>query len=232
MNCRECLEELSTGSLRDLTVDSEVARHAITCPDCGPLLTQLRDREYQAAAVLNGLPPLDNPVVVAETAGRLAHRRRIGRIAVTISAIALGLTIWFAADTMIIDVGGIGLNQVAVQHTETVPLTCLSPEQAGSMVQPYLRSHGSTWSVAPGVAAITLRATASELAQVRTVLRNFDNARSSTCQVSAPAILNQLQKQLSKITEDQRKALEAAEGTSPTPVLAGEKASTPKKKTP
>lgn len=189
MNCRECLEELSTGSLRDLTSDSAVSRHAAACPDCGPLLTQLRDREYQAATVLNGLPPLDNPVVVAETAGRLAHRRRIGRIAVTISAIALGLTIWFTADTMISDVAGAGFNQVAAQHTETIPLSCLSPEQAGEIIDPYVRSHGSIYYVAPaGIAAITVRATASELAQVRSVLRNFDNANSGTCRASAPVI--------------------------------------------
>lgn len=232
MNCVECLEELSTGSLRDLTSDSAVARHAASCPDCGPLLTQLRDREYQAASVLNGLPPLDNPVTVAETAGRLAHRRRVGRIAVTLSAIALGLTIWFTADTMISDVTRAGFNQVAVQHTETMPLSCLSPEQAGQIIDPYVRSHGSIYYIAPaGIPAITVRATASELAQVRTVLRNFDNPRTSACQVSARATFDQLQKQLSKITEDQRKALEAAEGTLPTPVLAGERASTPKKKT-
>ena len=46
MTCQECVSELATGSLRDLTPDSDVMRHCATCPDCGPLATLLREREY------------------------------------------------------------------------------------------------------------------------------------------------------------------------------------------
>src|SRR5256885_2139286 len=100
MNCPQCLEELATGSLRELTPDSAVSRHAATCPDCGPLLTQLRDREYQAATVLNSLRPASDPIIVAETAGRLAQRRKMGRVVVTLTSIALGVSIWFTAYTL------------------------------------------------------------------------------------------------------------------------------------
>jgi hypothetical protein len=214
MNCRECLEDLATGSLRELTPDSSVSRHAATCPDCGPLLTQLRDREYQAATVLNNLPPLSDPVTVAGTAGTLARRRRIGRVVVTLTAIALGLTIWFAADTMISDFGGKGFT-VPTLHTETISLSCLTPEQAGEIISPYVRSNGSTYYVPPaGVSAITVRATPTELAQVRKLLRDFDNDRNASCHVKTGLGPNftELQRQLKELQKLQ-------------PVLAGTKAS-------
>lgn len=209
MNCRECLEELSTGSLRELTPESAVSRHAAHCPDCGPLLTQLRDREYQAATVLNSLPPMSDPIVVAESAGRLARRRRLGGVVVTLTSIALGLTIWFAADTMISDYAP-KLSTESLR-TETVSLSCLTPEQAGEIISPYVRSRGSTYYVGPaGVSAITVRATPSELSQVRTLLRNFDNSRNATCHTDMTATFQQLDRQLKELQKLQ-------------PVLAGVK---------
>lgn len=209
MNCRECLEELATGSLRELTPESAVSRHAANCPDCGPLLTQLRDREYQAASVLNGLPPMSDPIVVAESAGRLARRRRLGGVIVTLTSIALGLTIWFAADTMISDFGP-NLSMESLR-TETVSLSCLTPEQAGEIISPYVRTRGSTYYVAPaGVSAITVRATPSELSQVRTLLRNFDNSRNASCHTDMAATFQQLDRQLKELQKLQ-------------PVLAGVK---------
>ena len=208
MNCRECLEELATGSLRELTPDSAVSRHAATCADCGPLLVQLRDREYQAATVLNNLPPLSDPITVAGTAGTLARRRRIGRVVVTLMSIALGLTIWFAADTMISGFGGRSF-AVDMLHTETISLSCLTPEQAGEIISPYVRSHGSTYYVPPaGVSAITVRATPSELSQVRNLLRNFDNRRNASCSASVGPDITELQRELAELQKLQ-------------PVLAG-----------
>ena len=196
MNCRECLEELATGSLRDLTSESAVSRHAASCPDCGPLLTQLRDREYQAATILNNLPPMSDPLVVAESSGRLARRRRLGGVVVTLMAIALGLTIWFAADTMISDFGHSQLSASNLR-TETISLSCLTPEQAGEIISPYVRTRGSTYYVGPpGVSAITVRATPSELSQVRTLLRNFDNSRNVSCNADMSTTFQQLNQQL------------------------------------
>jgi hypothetical protein len=209
MNCHECLEELATGSLRELAPESPVSRHAANCPDCGPLLTQLRDREYQAATVLNTLPPLSDPVIVAENSGRLARRRRLGSVVVTLMAIALGLTIWFAADTMISDFGHSQFNDNL--RTETISLSCLTPEQAGQIISPYVRARGSMYYVGPpGVAAITVHGTPSELSQVRTLLRNFDNSRNASCHTDMAATFRQLDRQLQELQKLQ-------------PVLAGVK---------
>ncbi len=223
MNCRDCLEELATGSLRELTPESAVSRHAANCPDCGPLLTQLRDREYQAATVLNNLPPLSDPLVVAESSGRLARRRRLGGVVVTLMSIALGLTIWFAADTMISDFGHSQFTSDL--RTETISLSCLTPDQAGEVISPYVRSHGSTYYVGPpGVSAITVRATPSELAQVRTLLRNFDNSRNASCHTDMSASFQQLQRQLQEL----QKLQPVLSGLKPNPVKAKPNNSTDK----
>ena len=202
MNCPECLEEMATGSLRELTPESAVSRHAASCPDCGPLLTQLRDREYTAATILNNLPPLSNPISVAETAGQLSRRRRIGRVAVTLTAIALGISIWFAADTMVPHFGGAIIGENPALRTETIPLTCLSPQQAAELINPYVRTNHSTYYIAPtGIAAITVRASETELRQVHDVLRNFDTGRNGTCRTSTTTIFEDYRKELEEFNK-------------------------------
>src|SRR4026208_418779 len=95
MNCNECLAALETESLREMTPDSPVLRHCATCPDCARLTTMLRDREYETATVLNSLPPMSNPLTVADYAVNTAQRRRVGRVAVMLSGAALAVTLWF-----------------------------------------------------------------------------------------------------------------------------------------
>jgi hypothetical protein len=103
-------------------------------------------------------------------------------------------------------------------RTETISLSCLTPEQAGEVISPYVRSHGSTYYVGPpGVAAITVRATPSELSQVRTLLRNFDNSSNASCHADMAASFQQLQRQLQELQKLQ-------------PVLSGIKPSPTKKK--
>ena len=229
MNCNECLEELATGSLRELTPDSEVSRHAASCRDCGPLLTQLRDREYTAATILNTLPPLSNPISVAETAGQLSRRRRTGRVVVTLTAIALGISIWFAADTLVPDFGRLGENPGL--RTETIPLSCLTPSQAAELINPYVRANHSTYYIAPtGIAAITVRTTEPELRQVREVLRNFDTGRNGTCHTTPPTTFDDVDKALQELNKPEvRRQLQEL---SSKPALAGEKPAYRKSKRP
>src|ERR1700682_4977892 len=96
MNCTEVLATLSTASLRDMAPDSAVMVHCNTCPDCARVTTLLRDREYEAAPLLNALPPMSNPIAVAEESVITSHRRRLGRVAVIASGAALLVTIWIA----------------------------------------------------------------------------------------------------------------------------------------
>ena len=184
MNCQECLSELATGSLRDLTPESEVMRHCATCPDCGPLATLVRDREYNAATILNSLPPISNPIAVAETAGMLSRRRRVGKFVVFLTGAALAATIF--TSLFVTDLGKrlMGVNDAAL-FTETISLTCLSPEQAADIVEPYLKTNGSLYYVGKHrVPAITVRGTEEQIAKSKQLIRQFEGDPKAACRHS------------------------------------------------
>lgn len=183
MTCNECLSMLATASLREMAPDSAVMAHCETCPDCARVTTLVRDKEYEAATFLNALPPDSNPVSVAEIAVRMAHRRRIGRIAVMATGAALVVTIWIVAATTVIPaLNRSDLRLASVLHTETIQLSCLSPQQAGDLINPYVRSHGSAYYVpSSGLSAITVRATSGELRKARSLIHEFDNNPGAAC---------------------------------------------------
>ena len=216
MTCEECLSELATGSLREMAGDSAVMQHCATCPDCSRLTTILRDREYNAANVLNNLPPISNPIILAETAVTTAHRRRVGRVVVMISGAALVITIWIAAAVTIIPTMRHNDNVMATLRTETIPLSCLSPQQAADIINPYIRSRSSAYYLpSSGISAITVRGTADELARSRDLIRGFENDPAAACH-NTPAALKMLQ--------DKHPELQGA--TTGGPALAGEKTPT------
>ena len=204
MTCEECLAEIESGSLRDMPVDSPVMLHCARCPDCARVTTLLREREYNAATLLNNLPPMSNPVSVADSAFRMSHRRRVGRVVVMLSGAALIATIWITAATMIIPMfQDPRPGTTSTLRTETIGLSCLSPQQAGEIIEPYLRSGGSVYYISsPGISAITVRATVAELSRVRQLIREFDNDRAGAC--PAPGVtIRDLQKDLSELQRRQ-----------------------------
>src|SRR5438552_5966298 len=183
MTCAQCLAELATGSLRELPPDSAAMLHCARCPDCARLTTLLRDREYNAASVLNTLPSLSNPITVAETAGSLSRRRRVVILVVMLSGASLVVTIWIAAATTIIPMmNDAERGSHSALRTETIPLSCLSPQQAADIINPYVRSRGATyWLPSSGISAITVRGTAVELAMSRHLIRDFENDPHAAC---------------------------------------------------
>lgn len=192
MNCEDCLRALKTESLRDISPDSPVMRHCATCPDCARVTTMLRDKEYETATVLNNLPPMSNPLTVAGTAVHTAQRRRVGRVVVILSGVAGAIIIWIVAATMIVlpmQRAGIISDDPrpprSVLRTETMTLSCLSPEQAGALIEPYLRSENSAWYVSTGIPAVTVRGTAHELGKLRSLIREFDNNPGVACRAPA-----------------------------------------------
>jgi hypothetical protein len=192
MNCTEVLATLSTASLRDMTPDSAVMVHCDTCPDCSRVTTLLRDREYEAATVLNELPPMSNPITVAEQAVIASKRRRIGRVAVIISGTALAVTIWIAAAlTVIPALNQSDVNIATALHTETMQLSCLSPQQAADIINPYVRSHGSTYYIpTTGISAITVRGNREELAKSRNLIHDFESDPKAACHLPENSLLN------------------------------------------
>jgi hypothetical protein len=189
MTCAEVLATLSTASLRDMPADSPVMAHCADCPDCARVTTALREREYEAASVLNGLPSMSNPIAIADRSAVIAKRRRLGSIAMIMTGTALALTTWIAASLTIIP----ALNRAdarvgTVLNTETIQLTCLSPKQAGDIISPYMRSHGSAYYIpTSGLSAITVRGTADEVAKSRNLLSEFESDPNASCRLSADA---------------------------------------------
>jgi hypothetical protein len=189
MTCEECLSALETESLRDMTVDSAVMQHCATCPECARVTTMVRDREYETATILNSLPPMSNPLMVAETAGLTAHRRRVGGFVVTGSAIAGAFVIWIVSATMIVPAlyrGGV-IGSVASRgglRTETMQLSCLSPQQGEEIIRPYVNSRGSmVRPVVSGISAITVRGTPEEVAKSRNLIHEFERDPNAACRL-------------------------------------------------
>jgi hypothetical protein len=196
MNCRDCLDELATRSLRELPSDSPLMEHCATCADCARLATALREREYDAASVLNNLPPLSSPIAVAETAVGMSNRRRVGRVVVMLSGIAGAIIIWIVGATMVVpamfQAGILGPNPARL-HTETIRLACLSPAQAADIIYPYVRSHGSTfYTPTSGLRAITVRGTSEEVAKSRILIGQFEKDAMVGCDLSLAGQLARL----------------------------------------
>jgi hypothetical protein len=202
-----------------MTPDSAVMVHCDTCPDCARVTTLLRDREYETATLLNGLAPMSNPVAIAEQSVITSKRRRLGRVAVIISGAALVATIWIAASLTIIPALNVAdARRVTRLGTETISLTCLSPQQAADIINPYVRSDGSAYYIpTTGISAITVRATWVELAKVRNLLHDFDGNPKAACHFPGGSPLN----------KDQASLLKADRGAAP--ALAPDKATTPRK---
>jgi hypothetical protein len=180
MTCEECLSELATGSLRDLPSNSAVMQHCATCPDCSRLTTRLRDREYEAATVLNNLPPMSNPIAVAEASVLTAHRRRVGRVVVMLSGAALAITIWVTATILVFP--AMRSDRPATLLTETIPLSCLSPQQAADIIDPYVRTRGSLYFVpTTGISAITVRGTPAQMQKSKDLIREFEGDPAAAC---------------------------------------------------
>lgn len=245
MTCEECLSALETESLRDMTADSAVMQHCATCPECARVTTMVRDREYETATILNSLPPMSNPLTVAETAGRTAHRRRVGGVVVTLSAIAGAIIIWIVSATMVVPAlsraGVIGGGPTPLGlRTETIQLSCLSPEQAGDIINPYVRSQHSTFYVPrSGISAITVRGTPVEIEKSKSLLHQFERDPNAACRLAETRIRNTLEtvdRAMKAATEGGGAPFPDPQGLKGPPVLPGgasvvdpNKATTPKK---
>jgi hypothetical protein len=203
MNCNECLAALETESLREMTSDSPVLQHCATCPDCARLTTMLRDKEYEAATALNTLPPMSNPLTVAEYAVSTAKRRRVGRVVVMLSGVAGAFIIWIVGATMVVPAmhraGMLPDNPSAAAGavTETMQLSCLSPQQAGDIITPYIRSaRGRIAIPTSGISAITVTGTPGELAKSRNLILEFEKDPSAACRAPM-TIITRLREQMS-----------------------------------
>jgi hypothetical protein len=150
--------------------------------------------EYDTASTLNNLLPLTSPVSLAETSATLSRRRRVGRLVVTLSGIIGAIIVAVVASTMPAPQRiWIGLTEPLASsalRTETITLTCLSPEQAGEIISPYVRSNGSVYyTPTRGLSVITVRGTEREIQRSRDLLQELEGDPAAACHHAADADL-------------------------------------------
>jgi hypothetical protein len=127
-------------------------------------------------------------------------------VAVVISGAALIVTIWIAsALTIIPALNQSDVNIATALHTETMQLSCLSPQQAADIINPYVRSHGSAYYLpTTGISAITVRATLEELSKSRNLIHDFESDPKAACHL--PENTPPLQDQPSLMNADKNAA--------------------------
>jgi hypothetical protein len=128
------------------------------------------------------------PSHTAETAINRAKRRRMGVVLSGVFAILLAATVWVAW-IRVEGLLGRATAEMTTNHklTETLDLKCLSPEQAGELISPYVRSNGSLYYLPKSaLRVITVRATAQEMGAVKVILGRFDTAPAGSCAITPP----------------------------------------------
>lgn len=183
MKCQECLSRMGAESVSDLEHDDMLRAHSATCEDCSRVLTMVVDGERDFARALDGFSSSLPAAQTAEAAIATARRRRVGRRMGLVLAILTAATLWFTWIRVVVPTARATAELAATnQVTETIRLSCLSSEQAGNLISPYVRSNGSAYYYAtPPVRAITVRSTPEELVKVKEILGNFDTPAGVTC---------------------------------------------------
>jgi hypothetical protein len=97
---------------------------------------------------------------------------------------ALVATIWIAASLTIFPELIHSDSPPSELRTESMQLTCLSPQQAADLINPYVRSHGSNWYIPKsGISVITIRGTGDELAKSRDLIAQFETDPGAACKI-------------------------------------------------
>lgn len=186
MRCEECMRlvlDADTERLEDL---SGVAEHVGGCDQCRLAAQLIVDAEHEVRRQLKETRSRRSDAEVIRAVVASVERRRRARIVyVTLLIVMLPIAA-FAASRVVGSL--VRAKQEALPDLETVTLTvnCVTPAEAGELIQPYLRSHGSIYRVGTGsLSVITVRATDKEIAQVRELLSRFDSASRDRCAATA-----------------------------------------------
>lgn len=166
ITCEQSLKALATLSAAEIQSSRLIAQHTQTCSDCSRVASVVLERERSLGLALDSLSPRADPARIADTVSLAAERHATARFIKWLLVGAMGATAWFALDSTI----GDHERKVAALRTETFPLKCLSPQQAEGLIEPYIRADGHGIYFTNGVAAVTVRALPSELAQAKRLI--------------------------------------------------------------
>ena len=199
MNCDQSIDLLLRADPKDqrAAVDAtdlaswhEAKEHARSCQRCRPVVELLRTSESALAAELSGVVALSPPEQVADVAYRRVRRSvllmRTVWPTLAILAIAAAAAFGDSAAATVRD----WLEPPPAVVTRTFSLECLSPEQAESLVRPYLplpknpRWQAEAFDVRPaagGIRAISVRAPESTLERIPAILQRFEKDANAAC---------------------------------------------------
>jgi hypothetical protein len=187
MTCAECISAVAVADYADMEAASPIGLHCATCPDCRRVVTQVRDRERNAASMLGAVRMSAFPAVVTRDA-LVASRRRIARRWRRFLIAALGATASFALVREVIprlrSEGIIASDPVV---TMTLQLKCITSSQASDLATPYLRTRSPAIYEAKSLSAVTLRGPSIEVEQARRAIEEFDVKCQLPSAVGTPA---------------------------------------------
>lgn len=174
ISCRECLTTVSTGGYGEMLPATEVGLHCAICPDCARVVTEVKDRENRIANALAQLRMTSPPAAVAQHAV-VSHRRlkahilRMGLMGALIATISIGIfnRLIPAFERAVPAFGG-------DMVTATIPLNCITQQQATDLATPFLRSNKPGVYTARDIQAVTLRGVRRELMQAKAEILAYD----------------------------------------------------------
>lgn len=183
MTCQECLSTLATASVIEIDQSDGARQHCATCEDCSRVIRLITESEHDLAVALDRISSSVPATQTAETAIALARRRRTGKVLSIVFAVLIAITLWITWIQVIVPSMRATAEIAAGNHlTETIKLRCLSSDQAGELISPYVRSSGSVYYPAkPPMRVITVRGTPEELRTVKALLHKFDDPDETTC---------------------------------------------------
>ncbi|MBA3646070.1 MAG: hypothetical protein H0W63_07805 [Gemmatimonadaceae bacterium] len=171
ISCEQSLKALATLSAAELESSRALSDHAAACPDCARVAGIVLERERSLALAIDSLAPRGDPAVIAGRAAIAAQRRGTAHLVKWILFAAMAATAWFALDSTI---GTHERSVAASLKTETIRFSCLTPQQAESLIEPYVRTNGHAIYFIPGIQGVTVRAMPAEIERSKTLIHEFD----------------------------------------------------------
>jgi hypothetical protein len=170
-SCAECLTILSTARLSELGQSAAIAEHCGTCERCAAVAAEIRFAEQRLALRLAESRPLSLSYQVASdavTGSDKLRRRQTARLFRGVVG-AFGL---FLLGTYIKEQWWDRRGPAPI--TRTIAPKCMKPEEAVSVVSPFLHSDRPAAYTSIGFPAITIRGRESEVLEAIAQLDAFE----------------------------------------------------------
>ncbi|AHG88833.1 hypothetical protein J421_1296 [Gemmatirosa kalamazoonensis] len=171
MTCDQCREIIAVADLTDWGDMDAVAAHCRTCETCAGVVTEVRDSARRVADLLDGIGPGMPAALVARRAAAQAalerQQRRRRRAFLYPTAAAMVAAAGFA-----VFVSRSGMRHYPELH---LPLRCLGPEQATTLVMPIVGREGTVAVKGMGPHMLTISGPREMLQRAEHAVAQYDN---------------------------------------------------------